>query len=148
MVQVRMVSRILVVLVIAACSSRPYNPGGSTQPFGGGCASGSSNPQAPIVCVDDTGTTLSVDPDPVRPDDVQGGVPINLVWKTKSGGGDLRIEMKSNACVKNLNCNGNGQCTSQVIRASTATCKYDVWIQGGTQPRLDPTVVIQPCCGG
>lgn len=151
MIQVRMVSRMLVLfalpLAVAGCAARPDAPerGG-----GGVCATGagSPNPQTPIVCVDDAARTLSVDPDPITIDDIQGGRPITLVWQTRSGSGELRIGMKDDRCVRNVSCPGNGRCTAQAIPGASATCKYDVWIEGGDYERLDPTVVVTPCCGG
>ncbi len=151
MTEVRRVLRMVVLLVvpilISACAARTD----STGPAGGGgvCASGvgSQNPHTPIVCVDDSVRKLSVHPDEIIIDDIQQKRPITLVWMTKSGRGDLRIEMKDEGCVTRPHCAGNGRCTAQSIPNADRRCKYDVWIEGGNHDRLDPTVVITPCCG-
>lgn len=132
---------VLLVFFIAGCAA--YHDA-----TGGGVCAGEPNPQSPIVCVDDSVRTLTVNPDPITIDDVQGGQPITLVWKTESGRGDLQVEMKDPGCVTDVNCPGNGRCTARSIPGASKSCKYDVWINGGNHDRLDPTVVIQPCCGG
>jgi hypothetical protein len=96
--------------------------------------------------VDDTGDTLSVSPDPiVLHDKMKGGsAPVTMQWFTRSGGGNLQIEIED-GCVTDVKCDGKGHCTakSRDIDADTK-CKYDVWTD--TKPRLDPDLIITPCC--
>lgn len=134
------------VLVIAGCAGRPDNPSINA----GVCSSGvaSINRQAPIVCVDDTGATLTVSPDPAEANDVLEGPrtnPVIVHWWTKSGGGNLGIEMKGSECVGRVECSG-GHCWAKTKPGAKAkvTCKYDVWTNATN--RLDPTIVINPCC--
>jgi hypothetical protein len=39
-----------------------------------------------------------------------------------------------------------GHCWARTIPGAGKTCKYDVWITGDQHDRLDPTIIIQPCC--
>lgn len=151
-------SRVLLLLVtpvwIAGCAassqqSDSHIAGGGSS--GSPCTNGngSENRQAPIVCVDDSQRTLSVWPEPVHAHDVHaagGGRPVMLHWYTKSGGGDLQVEIEP-GCVADVKCDGRGHCSARSVAGKERReCKYDVWINGGQHDRLDPTVVIQPCC--
>jgi hypothetical protein len=145
-------SRVVLLLVtmvwIAGCAGQG---GGPTVSGGSPCANGngSENRQAPIVCVDDSQRTLSVSPEPVHVHDSlesNGTQPVIVHWFTKSGGGDLRIEIEP-GCVIRESCDGRGHCWARSVPGKDRReCKYDVWINGGQHDRLDPTVVIQPCC--
>jgi hypothetical protein len=123
-------------------------------PAGGGnpCMSGngSSNRQAPIVCVDDSNRTLTVSPDPVRAHHVLESdrkSPVMIHWWTRSGTGALQLEIEP-GCVAKHQCDSRtGHCWAQTLSKSGATCKYDVWIEGGNHDRLDPTIVVDACCG-
>lgn len=136
------------VLMLAACAQRaaisPARAGGG----GGLCGDGRGNAdrQAPIVCVDDLGATLSVSPDPIVLHDQKkgGSQPVVMQWFTRSGRGDLQIAIED-GCVTEVKCNGKGHCTakSRDIDADVR-CKYDVWT--ATHPRLDPDLVVTPCC--
>ncbi|HYC62847.1 MAG TPA: hypothetical protein VEK79_25125 [Thermoanaerobaculia bacterium] len=149
--------RLLMVLaipvLIAGCAARPM-PDPGPMPFRGGpCAGGkaASTKQAPIVCIDDSARTLSVSPDPIAAHDAKASnraTPVTMQWFTTSGSGDVRLEIEP-GCVANVRCNGNGHCTAQTVSVSGARkeCKYDVWIEGGNHDRLDPTIVVDPCCG-
>jgi hypothetical protein len=152
MAVVRLVPRglalLAVVFMIAGCASQ--NSSGGNPIRGNPCltGNGSTNRQAPIVCVDDSARTLSVWPEPVVVHDVLESdrkSPVALHWFTKSGDGDLQIEMEP-GCVSNVQCDGRGHCWSRTIPGSKSRCKYDVWINGGNHERLDPTVVITGCC--
>ena len=129
-------------LFLSACARRPVVA------TAGPCADGkgSTDRQAPIVCVDDTGATLSVFPDPIVLHDTTkgGGGPVVLQWFTRTGTGDLQLQIEE-GCVSEVTCNGRGHCTakSRDIDAETR-CKYDVWTD--KHPRLDPEVVVDPCC--
>lgn len=120
----------------------------------GGCPPAVNRPEAPMVCVDDTGDRLHVSPETVYAYDVHPNdkAPVNLTWFTKSGGGDLRIEFADEHCVGRVWCNPNsGLCQAKTLplegKDESAPCKYDVWMEGGRQPRIDPYVVIRDCCG-
>lgn len=155
MSEVRQVPRLLMVLagtlVIAGCAARPM-PEPSPMPLRGGpCGKGPSTKQTPIVCIDDSARTLKVSPDPINAHDAKEAdraTPVTMQWFTASGSGDVRLEIEP-GCVANVRCNGNGHCTAQTVSVSGSRkeCKYDVWIEGGNHDRLDPTIVIDPCCG-
>lgn len=161
MSEVRMVPRLLALLVatllIAGCAATPADNGGasSSMPLRGSnpCASGppKMDKQAPIVCVDDTQRTLTVFPEPVHVHDGKSedrSQPVAIEWYTKSGTGDVHVQMGP-ACesVKVKGCNGSGKCEAETTPGKMAPCKYDVWITGGKHDRLDPTVIVDPCCG-
>ncbi|MDQ3280651.1 MAG: hypothetical protein M3Q69_04490 [Acidobacteriota bacterium] len=73
--------------------------------------------------------------------------PVALHWFTRSGNGDLRIQMRDAGCVRDLKCDGRGHCMARSIPGGKGQCKYDVWINDGAHDRLDPTVVLTSCCG-
>ena len=119
----------------------------------GGCPPAVNRPEAPIVCVDDTGSVLTAVPNTVYAFDrhPEDRAPVNVLWFTKSGGGDLRIRMKDEHCVGKVWCNPKtGHCRAKTHplngKPESAPCKYDVWIEGGPQEVLDPYVVIRECC--
>ena len=156
MSEVRLVPRLLVLLVVAlllagwAARTTPDATPGSTALRTNPCASGTPpmNKQAPIVCIDDSARTLVVSPDPVRVHDVNASgrkTPVAVQWFTKSGTGDVQVRIDS-GCVDKKACNGNGKCAAETVPGAKATCKYDVWITGGKHDKLDPTVVVDPCC--
>lgn len=158
---IRRIPRVLILvacmLVLATCAPRggsvavaPPSPG-SADRAGGPCAKGKGNgsPNTPIVCVDDTGATLSVHPDPFRVHDVRANdkQPVVVQWVTVSGANNLGIEMEP-GCFSRITCRGN-RCTTQVVPAPAGQtgerrCKYDVWTD--RHPRLDPDGVVVPCC--
>ena len=134
-----------VLLLVCSCASPPTVSGG-----GNPCAdkTGSVDRNAPVVCVDDTGQVLSVAPDPIRVHDVGAAdkLPVVIHWRTVSGANDLHIEIEP-GCVTELRCNGPGHCMARTLPRETKTekrCKYDVWTD--KHPRLDPDVIIVPCC--
>ncbi len=152
----RIVFLLLTPVWIAGCASRG---GTDTQPGpppgimrSSPCREnpqGETNRQAPIICVDDSARTLTVSPDPVVLHDVleaDRSSPVVLHWFTTSGTGDLQLEIDP-GCVEAQRCDGNGHCTARSRPRSTQRCKYDVWINGGNHERLDPTIIISPCCG-
>jgi hypothetical protein len=49
-------------------------------------------------------------------------------------------------CVGDVRCDGRGHCSARAVAGAARSCKYDVWINGGDHDRLDPTIVISPCC--
>lgn len=109
---------------------------------------GENNRQAPIVCVDDSARTLSVAPEPIVMHDVLASdrtTPVAVHWFTRSGGGDLRIDIER-GCVGRVQCDGRGHCFARTLPGARKQCKYDVWIRGDKHDRLDPTLVVDPCC--
>lgn len=153
-----------VLLIVCSCASQPSTPqpvdpvapGGSASTglrpsrAGNPCAgkAGSTDRNAPIVCVDDTGSTLTVSPDPIRIHDVGAAdrAPVVIHWHTVSGSNDLRIEIEP-GCVTETTCAGNGHCRARTLPRADRTekrCKYDVWTD--KHPRLDPDVIVIPCC--
>lgn len=136
---------LVTIIALAGCSSRDAGPAAASPCRDG---NGSTNRQAPIVCVDDSARKLSVSPEPVRVHDVLESdrrSPVTVHWYTVSGGGDLQLEIEP-GCVSRQQCDGRGHCWAQSVPGANRECKYDVWINGGNHDRLDPTVVIQPCC--
>ena len=100
---------------------------------------------APIVCVDDTAATLSVHPDPITAHSVgqSDRQPVVIHWWTRSGSNALQLEIQP-GCVTDVTCRG-GHCTARTLPATERKqCKYDVWTD--KHPKLDPEVVIDPCC--
>lgn len=151
-------SRYLMLLGIGVILSACAYQGGAPAPDPGGtslrsdnpCASGtgSTDRNAPIVCVDDRGGTLSVTPDPIR---VNGRgeadrLPVMIHWYTRSGTNDLQIEVEP-GCVTEVRCARPGHCSARSVPRddkSEKRCKYDVWTD--KHPRLDPEIIIDPCC--
>ena len=129
-----------VVTLISGCSSW------INQSTGGPCAGGggSSNRQAPIVCVDDSGPVLALNPEPVTAHDVKKGThqPVTVRWATVSGA-PMWVEVKEEGCVRDVKC-ASGQCTAHTIPGAVKSCKYDVWTT--PENRLDPIIIITTCC--
>jgi hypothetical protein len=142
-------SLLVFVLFIAGCASQAAvdePPGFRGSP----CRdkAGRSNRQAPIVCVDDSARNLTVSPDPVVIHDVletDRKTPVVIHWFTTSGKGDLQVEIEP-GCVEAQRCDRPGHCSARSVPRSTKRCKYDVWINDGQHDRLDPTLVVSPCC--
>jgi len=146
-----------ITIALCGCAAQTAAPDpagtGALQPSragGGPCASkrGVENRNAPIVCVDDTGSTLTVHPDPIRMHDVgqNDRLPVMLQWHTVSGRNDLRVEIEP-GCVTEVKCERPGHCSARSMPRADKTekrCKYDVWTD--RHPRLDPDVIITPCC--
>ena len=142
-------------LFLCACAAQQASDtniaaSGSSALRAGPCASkaGSNDRNAPIVCVDDTGSTLTVSPDPIRVHDVGASdkAPVVLQWHTVSGANDLHIEIEP-GCVDEVKCPRPGHCVARTLPRGDKTekrCKYDVWTD--KHPRLDPEVIIVPCC--
>jgi hypothetical protein len=141
------------VLLVSSCASQQAVDGAAAAgPMRGNpCTkkAGSTDRNAPIVCVDDTGSALTVAPDPIRVHDVGASdrQPVVLHWHTVSGSNDLQIEIEP-GCVTEMRCDGKGHCMARSLpRGDDRTekrCKYDVWTD--RHPRLDPDVIIVPCC--
>ena len=117
---------------------------------GGPCSTmaGDANRNAPIVCVDDSSRLLKVSHETIVAHHVAASdkKPVVVQWFTKSGGGDLQIDIRP-GCVTDLKCDGRGHCKAKTVPVDKETrCKYDVWITGDKHDRLDPDVVVVPCC--
>ena len=152
---------VLAVLVIAGCAATKQDDlsgTGLTKAPTGNCGTtglGTQMRDAPIVCVDG-GTTLSVNPESIVAFNVMStdhATPPVIQWVTRSGGGNLKIDMKDPGCVETpINCNAPGKCTARVVRglgpsAKEAqiikTCRYTVTLDTRV---LDPETVIVGCC--
>lgn len=137
-------------LVIAGCvANAPVAPT-AAGPSGCPGGKGSNHPDLPIICVNDRLSVLTVDPDRAYVNDVDSTdkrTPVAIHWFTRSGGRNLQIAFSDPSCVKNLSCDGRGHCRA-VTNPVTAqkTCKYDVWTD--VHPKLDPYVIVTPCCVG
>ncbi|HEV7238084.1 MAG TPA: hypothetical protein VGQ36_02510 [Thermoanaerobaculia bacterium] len=134
-----------VVLALTTCAPNDRKP---INPFSNPCntGKGKADRNAPIVCVDDTGETLSVDPDPINVHDVDATdrKPVIIQWRTRSGSKDLNVEI-AEGCVTDVECkDGHCKAKTRETDASGARCKYDVWTS--KHPRLDPEVIIVDCC--
>lgn len=106
---------------------------------------GKAERNAPIICVDDTGGTLSVHPDPITAHSVgeTDRQPVMLHWWTRSGRNALNIEIQP-GCVTEVTCDGS-HCSARTLPAEERKqCKYDVWTD--KHPKLDPEIVVDPCC--
>lgn len=154
---VRLVARLIVlsafVLLISGCA-RPMPAPKPIRPFDSNpCATGHppASKQAPIVCIDDSNRTLVAHPDRVFVHDVKAAdrtSPVQIQWYTTSGTGDVHVKMAEGCRAVNLKaCNGKGKCEAETVPGTTTECKYDVWITGGKHDLLDPTVVVDSCCG-
>jgi hypothetical protein len=136
--------------VFSACRS-------TVPPLSVGCNAGSTRPEAPIVCIDDLGTELSVDPEKIVAydrDPQKQSSPMVILFFTKSGNGDFQIVPRTGNCIeqpKDHHCPpGAGMCRVHMLRRKPSdpkeeTCKYDVIMKGF--PPLDPFIVAKTCCG-
>lgn len=106
------------------------------------------NPSIVIVTVVD-GKAVPF-PDRVHADSRAGKhdgqpVPSVITWFGPSG---LQVRMQDPGCVeKDVKCNGD-HChanTNVKIMDKPVECKYQVWVEGVTQP-YDPVVVVDNCC--
>lgn len=127
----------------------PTRGASGANPCAGG-GKGVRNADRPIVCVDDSGATLSVSPDPFRIHDraSSGNASPAVQWFTRSGRGDLQVRFADERCVRNMVCTG-GHCTAVSSGRLNAgeterRCKYDVELTG--HPTLDPEGILTGCC--
>lgn len=136
-------------LVLSTCNSSRSTiaPRGGGSQLANPCSAGvgKADRNAPIVCVDDTAATLSVHPDPITAHSVgqSDRQPVMIHWWTRSGSNALELEIQP-GCVTDVTCRG-GHCMARTLPATERKqCKYDVWTD--KHPKLDPEVVIDPCC--
>jgi len=138
----------LLTTAVFALTTTCAHSDGATPTLANPCSAGAgkADRNAPIVCVDDTGEALSVNPDPISVHDVgkSDRKPVIIHWWTRSGGGGLGIEV-AEGCVTDVKCRG-AHCMAKTREtdASGARCKYDVWTE--KLPRLDPDIIIVDCC--
>lgn len=155
---VRLVSRLTVlsafVLLMGGCARAMPDPEPNPiRPLAGNpCEKGRppANKQEPIVCIDDSNRTLVAHPDRVVVHDVKANdrkTPVAIQWYTTSGTGDVHVRMEPGCRAVNVKACGNGKCEAHTTPGEITECKYDIWITGGKHDLLDPTVVIDPCCG-
>ena len=144
---------LLTVFLIGGCARSAVEPN-PIRPFvENPCEKGQppASKQAPIVCIDDSNRTLVARPDRVFVHDVKADdrtKPVAIQWFTTSGSGDVHVRMAPGCNgVKLRNCNGKGKCEAETVPGTRTECKYDVWITGDKHDLLDPTVVVDPCCG-
>ncbi len=147
----RWILLITAALVLGTCrsssSSTSLTPGGGPSRAVNSCGKGvgKADRNAPIICVDDTGGTLTVHPDPIAAHAVgeTDRQPVTLHWWTRSGGNALNIEIQP-GCVTDVTCDGS-HCSARTLPAEERKqCKYDVWTD--KHPKLDPDIVVDPCC--
>lgn len=138
---------LLLVLFIVGCAHRLPAPR-SVTPSGCPGGSGGNHPDLPVICVDDRFSTLSVNPQTAYVNDTDSSdrqSPVAIHWFTRSGGRNLQVAFNDPSCVRNLSCDGRGHCRAVTNRVTKETrCKYDVWTD--EHPRLDPYVIVKPCC--
>lgn len=139
---------VMIGLALLTCATSGSTGGGTTiaaNPCSKG--TGVTNRNAPVVCVDDTAATLSVNPDPITVHsfgETDHG-PVVVHWWTKSGSNALNVEVQP-GCVTEMSCLG-GHCKARTLPVTERKqCKYDVWTD--KHARLDPEIIIDPCCPG
>lgn len=146
-------------ILVVSCAQPPDGVAPAAKPLTitaatGGCGPGVQRREAPVVCVDDSGETLRAIPDTVYAFDThpEDRSPVNVIWFTSSGAGNLRIEPVDTNCLAKVWCNPkSGHCRARTLSLNgkgESRCKYDVVMVGpdGSERRLDPIVIVQPCC--
>lgn len=153
---VRRVPRLILVCVcavfLATCARPSTDPPGPSPLMVNPCEKGMPklDKQAPIVCIDDSARTLVAKPDRIVIHESRKGAPtepVAIQWYTTSGTGDLHVKMDSSCDAVREKGHGTGKYEMTTVPGKKRECKYDVWITGPDHDRLDPTVVIDACCG-
>lgn len=124
----------------------------TTQDRGHGCNVGSTRPEAPIVCIDNTRSRLSVDPFRVVAYDEyprNSGRPMVILFFTKTGTGNFKVVEKKGNCIADQDCvEGAGLCRVTVADVKDdereRLCEYDIEMPGF--PPMDPEMLIKTCC--
>jgi hypothetical protein len=131
-----------VVALLSGCASSGDGTAMANQ-----CTKGKQHPERPIVCVDNTGSALSIHPreDLVVFDRASNGAPVTILFFTKSGTGNLKIIDKDD-CLDEQEHTPEGMARIKVTKAggSETRCKYDIELAGFET--LDPFIVVKPCC--
>lgn len=150
MSEVRSLPRLLRLLVpcllLMTCATAAHDDRRLlANPCAGG--TGDTHPGHPIVCIDDRGTALTVNPASITVwDEDRSGNPVNVDWYTVSGNGDVKVNWKSSDCTVPDRCT-KGNCKAKTKKGSAGKrCQYDIELEGF--PMLDPDVVITRCCTG
>lgn len=146
-------ARSLLVLSLVLTSLRCASSQNHTRGTGLGpdVCSGTPNPYAPIVCVNDSSSSLPADPAEVHAvNRVPGRRPTVIQWFTTSGTNDLSItfEAKDAACFQKApNCEGS-HCMALINPAAAPgkQCKYTIRLLNKPGSVNDPVVDIDACC--
>lgn len=117
--------------------------------LGNPCASNGHdpNPMAPIVCVDDSAfPTIKLVPDPATATHVYTSKTVQ--WFTSSASGTIAILYDSNLLDAPDTRPGRGH-TMAKAGNQAGSVKYSVVVQRGSQVSnvIDPTIIIDTCCG-
>jgi len=114
----------------------------------GVCSSmlGDANPDGPTVCVDDGPKMPKVSHNTITMNRTRPGVgATEIQWLTRSGTGPLEIDVQP-GCFTHVSC-AAGRCSAKALPVTARkTCKYSVFINDGNHEKLDPDVVVVPCC--
>ena len=110
-----------------------------------------ASPHAPIVCVDNTGSALSVDPYRVVAYDEypkDSGRPVVILFVTQEKPAEFKLVEKTSGCIEKQNCvTSAGLCQVTVKRLGGApgkVCEYGIEMVGF--PTMDPEIKLKPCC--
>lgn len=142
----RRIPAIALLALLAACATK--NPSRGTG-LANDCAGGVGNSEKvrPVVCVTDTPSGIVVNPEVIELWDVLPSdktKPVMIHWRTRGGGGDLQIKMKTDGCVEEMDCNEKGHCHAKAIDITgSKRCEYGITLDG---KELDPEVIIVDCC--
>jgi len=138
-----------VLMLFAACATKPVNPLNPGRAPANDCARGvgTAHKEKPVVCVSSTEAGIVVQPESIELWDVLPSdktKPVMIHWVTSTGGGDLQIRMKTEGCVEEMKCNEKGHCHAKAIDVTgSKRCEYGITLDG---KELDPEVVITDCC--
>lgn len=149
--------KLSVILMLAAVATMLGCAPTAVPTFRSDCPSGagSSNPNHPLICVDDSNpAALAAHPAQVTvndraagPDNMPTTHPVMVRWSTKSGRGTLGVEMLQKGCFEpdSLKCNGSRCHALTAVRPNNQAlaCDYTLNLNGTV---YDPTVIVQPCC--
>ena len=123
-----------------AAMADPSNPCGASGPV--------INPNAPILCIDDLTSfpTITIDPPPATYVHLYTARTVH--WFTKSGSGTIAIAYDSDLLDPPDMKPGKGH-TKAKAKSQTGGVKYSVFVQKGsvTSNVIDPTIIIDTCCG-
>jgi hypothetical protein len=132
----------LLAVLLAGC--------GSWRSMGSGhaCTVGDMDPMNPIVCIDNTGTTLKAYPETIEVFDRQvDQKPVKILFFTRTGTGNPKIKPQGD-CLEKVD-HPVGRAIGHVKKLGDTTsgdkrCKYDIELSG-FEP-LDPFIIVKPCC--
>lgn len=124
----------------------------ATQDHEDRCHRGSREPTAPMVCIDNTGSKLSVDPPRVEAFEEypkNSGQPMVILFFAKTGTPKFDLIEKKGNCIARQDCvQSAGLCRVTVVRLKEGEkerkCEYDIVMPGF--PPMDPEILIKTCC--